>query len=47
VIFWTDPWCGIVLANHYQMSDDLVNWLPPKVSDYISNSQWNITDDIN
>jgi hypothetical protein len=31
VNFWTDSWCGVVLADHYQVSDDVLSWLPSKV----------------
>jgi len=44
--FWTDQWCGEPLSYLYQISDDLVSLLPPKVCDYIDQFNWRISDDL-
>lgn len=47
VNFWTDSQCGEDLAYQYQVPDTLFNLLPPKVSNYINNVQWNIAEELN
>jgi hypothetical protein len=45
--FWSDSWCGQVLAQTYNLPDHLVQLLPKKLDRYIVNQCWNISDELN
>lgn len=43
--FWIHNWCGVVHADHFHLTANIMNQLPQKVSNYITNSQWNISEE--
>ena len=42
--FWLDSWCGESLAQTFNVSDQVIQQLPPKLHSYIQNHQWYILD---
>jgi len=46
VNFWYDNWCGDSLQNTFNLRDTEANNFPQSVSDFITNSHWNIPHDI-
>ena len=44
--FWSDSWCGQVLAQTYNLSDQMLDLLPKKLSSYIADHKWNISDEM-
>jgi len=42
--FWLDSWCGENLAQTFNVSDQVIQQLPPKLHSYIQNHQWYIPD---
>jgi len=46
VNFWYDNWCGDSLQNTFNLSDTEANNYPQSVSNFITNSHWNIPHNI-
>ena len=43
--FWLDYRCGETLAQTFNVTDQVLQQLPPKLNNYIINHQWHIPED--
>lgn len=43
---WLDSRCGETLAQTFNVTDQVLQQLPPKLNSYILNHQWHIPEDL-